>query len=577
MLLFDRLWLLPATLTLAWCFAACQHDSTVQQQNETDDPVLSDYRVIQALGYNITDVYDAGDYYVVEGDIVLDKDKLQDYSDIQTRQGYHSKLGPQYQTINVRVEGYFLQQYFYSAVKSAMKAWNDVGSNITFVDVTNDNTKFADVQFGSMGLPTDRFAEVRVPSDGKPYFFLHINDMAFKTTLTDDQKKMQAVHVLGHAIGLAHTRITGTETEGYAEDADKTGYGTDIGQYWDNESVMVKSNYSKSFSALSLGDITALKLLYPNEKTPLAINGLTIMHGSSLYAGANIVLEASATITGPSDRKISYKWECANMEIVSGPGTSKPTVKFSQPGNYQIKVTVTTSSDYATPNSVSQSATKTISITQAPPTIKNLKIIGPPDGIFQQNERTQYTASYEIENDVPGSSISFAWSGSTLSSNCNDILTVVSGQGTNSIIGYFNQGGYKYIDVTATYTAPNNSPSTLKAQSSFRSNLIITYEDISGGNIITGKTIRFKAKDINYPNSTIRWDSFYENEGAYDIKQRGNDFIDIYFYIPSIYGVTCTAMSGSYTSYVTMCATIGGNAIQRPGPGDPIGPGDIVR
>lgn len=342
-------YLLLPLLASALMFGCTADNPAFEQLNtpaETIDPEV--IAAIEAMGFSTDTILDKGDYYLVEGDIMLQKNRIGENLDtLQTRGGYYSygtskRLKDPYIS-HVRIamasstynSNNVLPSEFRSRLSKAVTEWNNVtGTKLRFqllpegqdapglydilVQKHNDN-ELGDQTPTSSDIPT---------SDGKAGQKIKINPSVMHS-LSDAQWWSKIIHAIGHTVGFAHS----VDSQGQPEEIPNVD-GKEI------ESFMYLGNDGTfwSWERFNDSDKLAIRTLYPLNPAPtltLSIYGpasgdidqeLTykIMNGSTLLSATDYTLQ----------------WT-ANGGTVSGGSTGNQLkVKYSSSGSKTISVSV---------------------------------------------------------------------------------------------------------------------------------------------------------------------------------------------------------------------------------------------
>lgn len=214
---------------------------------------------IDALGLCGSSAVDVGDGYVVEGDIFIARSTLAD------KQARHSSLvsTANIRDVTIRVDSDMPNDGgdddWHAAIQQAIADWNAVPFNLVRLVPTTSTE--ADITITSSFLEDDVLARSDWPSGGEAGRFIQIN-LSFENNwpLTEEQKHRNALHEIGHAIGLRHTNWAT-----YNESGASNIPGTPTS---DPESVMNQGQWSNS-TGLTANDRLAIRLVYPEIVTHL--------------------------------------------------------------------------------------------------------------------------------------------------------------------------------------------------------------------------------------------------------------------------------------------------------------------
>lgn len=264
--------------------AACQDNPAAGPEVVVDDPLV---RQVQGLGFRGDMVKDFGAYLLVEGDIVLPKDRLG--AAPAAPSGAGGVPGPRYQysttalvstpnVSNIRVD---LSQIggnpeWQTATRDAMTSWNAVQySNIRFVEATpGDITVTTECRFdgviGRAVFPTGGGVGNQVVYN----ICWVVNGLSVIPTA--GQRQYNAAHELGHTVGFRHSNWNSNDCFGGCggnpgPDGANLIAGTPTS---DGASVMNGGTATNSWNGFSTNDQLAARTLYPLPKPTVTVTNV---------------------------------------------------------------------------------------------------------------------------------------------------------------------------------------------------------------------------------------------------------------------------------------------------------------
>jgi hypothetical protein len=313
--------LLLFAIYISSCEKADNSGTRASTRNKTIPPSVKKF--IYSLNFDTTNIQDIGKYYVVENDIMLAKDLLNTYKsgviDKSAKQARVSDLvsTANVHSITVRVDASIPtsgDDNWRGAVQAAIYEWNNIHSHLYMTYTTNST---ADITVSSdNGSLNDgdweyisgqwywvwTLANASWPNGSKPGSTIIINlDTDSNRAFSDDQKKYNIVHEMGHCIGMRHTNWSGL--------GESTGIGIsgtpNSGSDPDPNSVMNGGTALNSWNGFSTYDVVAIRALYP--WIPISIDGPLSLESYNVGTDVTYYIDfGSAQPSWPCNWSISY-------------------------------------------------------------------------------------------------------------------------------------------------------------------------------------------------------------------------------------------------------------------------------
>lgn len=293
---------IPAALLCASAFLAACQDSVVAPAVPSaatlSDPLA---QRIAGMGFRPESIVDAGDHFVVEGDILFRKADLQgaprmSASPLAGGPSYHyhtTSLVPQSmmaQGIPVNLSGITSNSAWTTAARNAIAAWNGTsGTKIKFVEVTSN--AYINFSFRTSSS-TAGVAQGGFPVNGYPGGAVIINP--YYNSLSASKKQNAMVHELGHTIGHRHTDWASADPPGGTEGAVHIP-GTPTG----SESASVMYSVNHNWNGFTANDQTANRYMYPVHAPVITSQG---------YDGSGNYVLSWNPVPDAAQYRISYDW-----------------------------------------------------------------------------------------------------------------------------------------------------------------------------------------------------------------------------------------------------------------------------
>ena len=214
------------------------------------------------MGFDVTDIVDCGEFYVVEGDIMIVKADLPGYN-VGTRHRRVFELVGNDKVRNIKVGvdmatvPSYLSANMENAVRESLAAWSgipDCAINMTYTTQANPDIliKFLNFRESLPSLPYEAIGHASSPSNGNPGSGVRLNTNHY---FTYDQLVFVIIHELGHTLGFHHSDMTSGYYIPGTPDPAVTGT-------YDYGSVM-RSVSGYSFLGFTAYDMFASRYLYP--------------------------------------------------------------------------------------------------------------------------------------------------------------------------------------------------------------------------------------------------------------------------------------------------------------------------
>nr|WP_315423024.1 M57 family metalloprotease [uncultured Pedobacter sp.] len=323
------------TLSIYSCKKSEPSVIATESKAEVDATALAK---IKEMGFQTDGIKESGDYYVVEGDILISKKSLSTVKNIEKATNAGGKIA-QANTNNliqgnltniiITTEDYDTRWFY--AIREAVTAWNEISNcrinlihsyNQFYPPYTTSITPTITVK--KINLGTGGFGQGQFPTTaGTAGAVLYVNPYTNNVNSNGQdngiprsraQDVYMLVHEIGHCLGFRHTDWKAEGTGGSAVGANPipgTPNNGDPGN--DLNSVMNSGRLgtSNTWSSFSSYDVIAAQYLYPPVTTPFVSTFKNVINGpSSNLAGATVTSTAGATYSGGY-----YEWRMLDQSL----------------------------------------------------------------------------------------------------------------------------------------------------------------------------------------------------------------------------------------------------------------------
>jgi len=360
---FSRIMCLAA-LALTLSISSCKKsESPVVAPEAKVDVDATTIAKIKEMGFNTDGIKESGDYYVVEGDILISKKSLSavKISDKATNAGGKIAQGNTNQLIQGNLTNVIITQedfdtrWFY-AIREAVAAWNAIGN--CRINLIHSYSQFyppyttavtPNITVKKVNLGNGGFGQSEFPTDsGQPGATIQVNPYTNNvngTPRSHEQDVYMLIHEIGHCLGLRHTDFG---VEGYYDD-----YGRYVGRNGvpgtpasgstsdDPSSVMNSGRMGtlNAWSSFSYYDVVAAQYLYPVVTTPFVSTFKNVINGTaSTSAGSTVISTAGAMYDSGY-----YEWRMLDqslnvvLPVSSFSNSAQQEWSYGTPGTYYLE------------------------------------------------------------------------------------------------------------------------------------------------------------------------------------------------------------------------------------------------
>lgn len=321
---------------------------------------------IKEMGFQTDGIKESGDYYVVEGDILISKKSLSTVKNIEKATNAGGKIA-QANTNNllqgnltnviITTEDYDIRWHY--AIREAVAAWNAVGNcriNLIhsysqfYPPYTNSVTPTITIKKSNLG--TGGFGQGQFPTaSGTAGAILLVNPFTNNVNSngqdngiprSHEQDVYMLVHEIGHCLGFRHTDWKAEGTGGSAVGANPIPGTPNNGNPGNDPNSVMNSGRlgtSNTWSSFSSYDVIAAQYLYPPVTTPFVSTFKNVINGpSSNSAGSEMISTAGAMYNGGY-----YEWRMLDqslnvvLPVSTFSNSAQQEWTHSTPGTYYLE------------------------------------------------------------------------------------------------------------------------------------------------------------------------------------------------------------------------------------------------
>ena len=321
-------------------FYSCEKESLVKvPEVENNKEYLKS--VLASTGIDTSEVVQAEDGYIFEGDILFSYEALEDLKQKVTLKSYKFANPNWYASkssivdIAVYVNSNVTDTEWITAIDDALNDWNSIsGCHVNFHKVSSLNS--SDIHIYMYNQADSAWGRAPAPYNGNVGSYVKLNEY-YEDEIYGTKKRNLVAHELGHTLGFYHNQLTDDDGNVYGQVIPGTSSTTDP------DAVMYK--YGHWWHGFSDDEQLAANIMWPDLSVEVTGQSCLAIGGYSVW---------TATGANGSDG-YTYSWHYIirrGLQRISGSSTSNVLSVYTYDGD-EITFGVTVTSGTETAHDVS--------------------------------------------------------------------------------------------------------------------------------------------------------------------------------------------------------------------------------
>ncbi len=189
---------------VSYLLSACTNNEFEEINYEIDKRIEKDFEIISLLGFDTTNIVINTTNYIVEGDIILQKDQLGNYLSPITKQAYRREgivSDSKVRNIKVRIHNSVANNQngaqLITAINNSLNYWNSISLSYINFSLVNANEDIIITMYSNSSINA---AMAYFPLNGNPEDSILINENYNFTSVSNIAYNI--THEMGHCLGL---------------------------------------------------------------------------------------------------------------------------------------------------------------------------------------------------------------------------------------------------------------------------------------------------------------------------------------------------------------------------------------